>query len=33
MMEILRTFLRYFEIILWKRLEYVYEISWKFQKK
>ncbi len=29
MLEILRKFLRYFEIILWKRLEYFYEISGK----
>ncbi len=27
MLEILKTFLRYFEIILWKCLEYVYEMS------
>ncbi len=24
--------LRYFEMILWKFLEYFYEISWKLQK-
>ncbi len=32
MLEILRTFLRYFEIILWNCLEYFHEI-WKLQKK
>ncbi len=33
MLEVLRTLLRYFENILWKWLEYFYEISWKLQKK
>ncbi len=31
-LEILRTFLRYFEIILWNCLEYFHKISWKLQK-